>query len=413
MMGEDVERMDLAVISDVIDAIKKLDNYVAGGNTRGLNAWGAVRPLLKAIGDVTGLPASGLIADTELLLNIVSPGVTRSIQRESNTSDAYTMLYRALAAGDAKKAASLRAKLKGGAFGKTPKSDKEIDAGVRDVLAISDDRIRRCFEMKQQGGNTKELVALQKEIAADGFTMEQVVGAVNNYARLVGRTVRDNYKAAYLVKDEKQMKLYADQAKSLGYDDDDIAGWVAEKDLDEQLSGEMYTKDDMMSYIRKGTDGDIKDVVDYRISVSSADNPEQSVRNAIASEFRDEYIELFNSGDAGGAQKLKNRLLAAGLSEKAIDGWVYTNDGLKAYLLDGQGTKEQAQDILDYKVRFSDAKTPEDSSVNALKSYRDEYIELARSDKKKAEAMAKRLIDLGLSESLIDTWNDAAKEEGK
>lgn len=413
MMGEDVERMDLAVISDVIDAIKKLDNYVAGGNTRGLNAWGAVRPLLKAVGDVTGLPASGLIADTELLLNIVSPGITRSIQRESNTSDAYTMLYRALAAGDAKKAASLRAKLKGGAFGKTPKSDKEIDAGVRDVLAISDDRIRRCFEMKQHGGNTKELVALQKEIAADGFTMEQVVGAVNNYARLVGRTVRDNYKAAYLVKDEKQMKQYADQAKSLGYDDDDIAGWVAEKDLDEQLSGEMYTKDDMMSYIRKGTDGDIKDVVDYRISVSSADNPEQSVRNAIASEFRDEYIKLFNSGDAGGAQKLKNRLLAAGLSEKTIDGWVYTNDGLKAYLLDGQGTKEQAQDILDYKVRFSDAKKPEDSSVNALKSYRDEYIELARSDRKKAEAMAKRLIDLGLSESLIDTWNDAAKEEEK
>ena len=411
MMGEDVERMDLAVISDVINAIKKLDNYVAGGNTRGLSAWGAVRPLLKAVGDMAGLPASGLIADTELLLNIVSPGITRSIQRESNTSDAYTMLYRALAAGDAKKAASLRAKLKGGAFGKTPKSDKEIDAGVRDVLAISDDRIRQCFELKRQGGNAKQLAALEKEIAADGFTMEQVVGAVNNYARLVGRTVRDNYKAAYLVKDEKQMKLYADQAKSLGYDDDDIAGWVAEKDLDEQLSGEMYTKDDMMSYIRKGTDGDIKDVVDYRISVSSADNPEQSVRNAIASEFRDEYIELFNSGDAGGAQKLKNRLLAAGLSEKTIDGWVYTNDDLKAYLLDGQGTKKQAQDILDYKVRTSGAKNPEDSAANALKSYRDEYIELARSDKKKAEAMAKRLIDLGLSESLIDTWNDAAEEE--
>lgn len=411
MMGEDVERMDLAVISDVINAIKKLDNYVAGGNTRGLSAWGAVRPLLKAVGDMAGLPASGLIADTELLLNIVSPGITRSIQRESNTSDAYTMLYRALAAGDAKKAASLRAKLKGGAFGKTPKSDKEIDAGVRDVLAISDDRIRQCFELKRQGGNAKQLAALEKEIAADGFTMEQVVGAVNNYARLVGRTVRDNYKAAYLVKDEKQMKLYADQAKSLGYDDEDIAGWVAEKDLDEQLSSEMYTNDDMMTYIRKGTDGDIKDVVDYRISVSSADNPEQSVRNAIASEFRDEYIELFNSGDAGGAQKLKNRLLAAGLSEKTIDGWVYTNDGLKAYLLDGQGTKEQAQDILDYKVRTSGAKKPEDSAANALKSYRDEYIELARSDKKKAEAMAKRLIDLGLSESLIDTWNDAAEEE--
>lgn len=411
MMGEDVERMDLAVISDVIDAIRKLDNYVVGGNTRGLNAWGAVRPLLKAIGDVTGLPASGLIADTELLLNIVSPGITRSIQRESNTSDAYTMLYRALAAGDAKKAASLRAKLKGGAFGKTPKSDKEIDAGVRDVLAISDDRIRRCFEMKQQGGSTKELAALQKEIAADGFTMEQVVGAVNNYARLVGRTVRDNYKAAYLVKDEKQMKLYADQAKSLGYDDDDIAGWVAEKDLDEQLSGEMYTKDDMMSYIRKGTDGDIKDVVDYRVSVSSAEDPVQSVRNAIASEFKDEYLELIGSGRTSDAQKLKKRLMTAGLSEKTIDGWVYTNDGLKAYLLDGQGTKEHAQDILDYKVRTSGAKNPEDSSMNALKSYRDEYIELARSDRKKAEAMAKRLIDLGLSESLIDTWNDAAKEE--
>lgn len=409
--GDDVERMDLAVISDVIDAIKKLDNYVSGGNTRGLSAWGAVRPLLKAIGDMTGLPASGLIADTELLLNIVSPGVTRSIQRESNTIDAYTMLYRALAAGDAKKAASLRAKLKGGAFGKTPKSDKEIDAGVRDVLAISDDRIRRCFEMKQQGGSTKELAALQKEIAADGFTMEQVVGAVNNYARLVGRTVRDNYKAAYLVKDEKQMKLYADQAKSLGYDDDDIAGWVAEKDLDEQLSGEMYTKDDMMSYIRKGTDGDIKDVVDYRVSVSGAEDPVQSVRNAIASEFKDEYLELIGGGKTGDAQKLKNRLLAAGLSEKTIDGWVYTNDDLKAYLLDGQGTKEQAQDILDYKVRTSGAKNPEDSAANALKSYRDEYIELARSDKKKAEAMAKRLIDLGLSESLIDTWNDAAEEE--
>lgn len=411
MMGEDVERMDLAVISDVINAIKKLDNYVAGGNTRGLSAWGAVRPLLKAVGDMAGLPASGLIADTELLLNIVSPGITRSIQRESNTSDAYTMLYRALAAGDAKKAASLRAKLKGGAFGKTPKSDKEIDAGVRDVLAISDDRIRQCFELKRQGGNAKQLAALEKEIAADGFTMEQVVGAVNNYARLVGRTVRDNYKAAYLVKDEKQMKLYADQAKSLGYDDDDIAGWGAEKDLDEQLSSEMYTNDDMMTYIRKGTDGDIKDVVDYRVSVSGAEDPVQSVRNAIASEFKDEYLELIGGGKTGDAQKLKKRLMTAGLSEKTIDGWVYTNDDLKAYLLDGQGTKKQAQDILDYKVRTSGAKNPEDSAANALKSYRDEYIELARSDKKKAEAMAKRLIDLGLSESLIDTWNDAAEEE--
>lgn len=411
MMGEDVERMDLAVISDVINAIKKLDNYVAGDNTRGLSAWGAVRPLLKAVGDMAGLPASGLIADTELLLNIVSPGITRSIQRESNTSDAYTMLYRALAAGDAKKAASLRAKLKGGAFGKTPKSDKEIDAGVRDVLAISDDRIRRCFEMKQQGGNTKELAALEKEIAADGFTMEQVVGAVNNYARLVGRTVRDNYKAAYLLKDDDKIKQYAEQAKSLGYDDDDIAGWVAEKNLDEQLSGEMYTKDDMMTYIRKGTDGDIKDVVDYRVSVSGAEDPVQSVRNAIASEFKDEYLELIGGGKTGDAQKLKKRLMTAGLSEKTIDGWVHTNDDLKAYLLDGQGTKEQAQDILDYKVRTSGAKNPEDSAANALKSYRDEYIELARSDKKKAEAMAKRLIDLGLSESLIDTWNDAAEEE--
>ena len=411
MMGEDVERMDLSAISDVVDAMKKLDNYLRGDNTRGLSAWGAVRPLLKAVGDMAGLPASGLIADTELLLNIVSPGVTRSMQRESNTSEAYTMIYQAMAAGDTKKAAGLRAKLKGGAFGKTPKSDKEIDAGIRDVLAIEDDRIRRCFEMKQQGGSTKELAALQKEIAADGFTMEQVVGAVNNYARLVGRTVRDNYKAAYLVKDEKQMKLYADQAKSLGYDDDDIAGWVAEKDLDEQLSGEMYTKDDMMSYIRKGTDGDIKDVVDYRVSVSSAEDPEQSVRNAIASEFKDEYLELIGSGRTGDAQKLKNRLMTAGLSEKTIDGWVYTNDDLKAYLLDGQGTKKQAQDILDYKVRTSGAKKPEDSAVNALKSYRDEYIELARGNRKKAEAMAKRLIDLGLSENLIDTWNDAAEEE--
>ena len=62
-------------------------------------------------------------------------------------------------------------------------------------------------------------------------------------------------------------------------------------------------------------------------------------------------------------------------------------------------------------MRTSGAKNPEDSAANALKSYRDEYIELARSDKKKAEAMAKRLIDLGLSESLIDTWNDAAEEE--
>ena len=103
--------------------------------------------------------------------------------------------------------------------------------------------------------------------------------------------------------------------------------------------------------------------------------------------------------------------MAAGLSEKTIDVWVYTNDDLKAYLLDGQGTKKQAQDILDYKVRTSGAKNPEDSAANALKSYRDEYIELARSDKKKAEAMAKRLIDLGLGESLIDTWNDAAEEE--
>ncbi len=409
--GEDVERMDLSAISDVVDAMKKLDNYLRGDNTRGLSAWGAVRPLLKAVGDMAGLPASGLIADTELLLNIVSPGVTRSMQRESNTSDAYTMIYQAMVAGDAKKAASLRAKLKGGAFGKTPKSDKEIDAGIRDVLAIEDDRIRQCFELKRQGGNAKQLVALEKEIAADGFTMEQVVGAVNRYQQVAGKTVKDNYKAAYLLKDDDKIKQYAEQAKSLGYDDEDIAGWVAEKDLDEQLSSEMYTSDDMMTYIRNGTDGDIKDVVDYRVSVSSAEDPVQSVRNAIASEFKDEYLELIGSGRAGDAQKLKKRLMTAGLSEKTIDGWVYTNDDLEAYLLDGQGTKKQAQDILDYKVRTSGAKKPEDSAVNALKSYRDEYIELARRDKKKAEAMAKRLIDLGLSESLIDTWNDAAEEE--
>ena len=51
------------------------------------------------------------------------------------------------------------------------------------------------------------------------------------------------------------------------------------------------------------------------------------------------------------------------------------------------------------------------TAADAEKQVLGGYIELARSDKKKAESMAKRLIDLGLSESLIDTWNDAAKEE--
>ena len=387
--GEEAEITALSGITDLAKAVGTVEDYL-DGNSKKRTMYGAFAPLLKAVGQLTGLPVNGMLANTEMMLNAIDPTILRTKQAIQTNADAYEQMYQLMAKGDTKGADKLRAELKKGLYGGTAKSDKEIDSGIADALALNDPRIAEMVELRKTGKDTKKLLALKKEVMADGFSDAIVTRATNVLISKKESQIKDEYMALYEQTQipwyeregwtkqetlEKRMQQLADEAIEAGITTaEEIKKWKAEKNVDKQLEvgsssvTKLFSNDDLLASVTGGSTSDVKTTFDYLVSVSDAKEPEKGIQSALTKEIKPMYIEAVEKGKTKEAQKIAQNLIAIGYTQDKIDAWV-------------------KDDVTD--------------------TYKDKYVDAVRAGKD-ASAAANKLLAAGQTQDTLDGWVKSA-----
>lgn len=356
--GSAPEMMSFEGMSDAVQAAKTFVDHYFKGNTRKTTAYGAVAPVLKAASQITGLPIAGIMANTEMLAKVADPQWLNYKAVSGKFADNYEALYAAILEDDKRAITRIRGRLAADSQGASAKSPKQIDQGVANVLAEKDERIAQAYQLRKEG-KASQLVALQKQIMADGFTEAMVTAAINRY--------------------ENQAKTQEETAK--------------EKDMNAQLTAKLFSYENLFAAMRTGSIEDVGVIAEYLEANSTAKDPAATIRSQVSGEFKQEYLDAVMNG--GSADNLKRKLLSLGLTEDDLNGWVKSARYAELKESVGEGdvadAKQVAKELIDSGADVSDVV----SSLN--NKYKSVYIELVNSGRTaEAEKLQKDLESLGL-----------------
>jgi hypothetical protein len=195
--GYDVERTDMALIKDVVDAVNTfydvLDPEAYEGMSRKQitsHIYENTKPLLTSICDMFGLPVGNVMRDAEAI--IFNDNLPMSQTSSLGTKDAFKegalsalpeivgkvigtetkgdKLYDAILSGDTTYLKRLKS---------TYKDDKSYETAVRKALRENDSRIREAAKLRKSGEVT-ECFNLIDKIASEGhFARTLIIKAVN------------------------------------------------------------------------------------------------------------------------------------------------------------------------------------------------------------------------------------------
>lgn len=352
------EMMSFEGLVSLRKAALTFKDHFVGENKQKTTTYGAIAPVLKAASQITGLPIAGIMANTEMLAKIADPQWLNYKAVSGKFADNYEALYAAILEGDKRAITRIRGRLAADTQGKSAKSPAQIDQGVANVLAEKDERIAQAYQLRKEGKST-QLVALKKQIMADGFTDAMVSAAINRY--------------------ESQAKA---QEKT-----------TQEKDMDAQLTAKLFNYENLYAAMRTGSIEDVGIIAEYLQANSTAKDPAAAIRSQVSGEFKQEYLDAVMNG--GSAESLKKKLLSLGLTEDDLNSWV--KDARYAELKESVGegdiadAKQTARELIDSGADVSNV-------VRSLNSkYRPLYIELINSGRTdEAEKLQKDLESLGL-----------------
>ena len=356
--GSAPEMMSFEGMSDAVQAAKTFVDHFVGDNKKKTTTYGAIAPVLKAASQITGLPIAGIMANTEMLAKIADPQWLNYKAVSGKFADNYEALYAAILEGDQRAITRIRGRLAADTQGLSAKSPKQIDQGVANVLAEKDERIAQAYQLRKEG-KASQLVALQKQIVADGFTEAMVTAAINRYAN--------------------QAKTQEETAK--------------EKDMNAQLTAKLFSYENLFAAMRAGSIEDVGVIAEYLEANSTAKDPTATIRSQVSGEFKQEYLDAVMNG--GSADGLKKKLMSLGLTEDDLNGWVKSARYAELKESVGEGdvadAKQVAKELIDSGADVS-------SVVTSLNSkYRSLYIELVNSGRTaEAEKLQKDLESLGL-----------------
>ena len=177
--GYDVERSDMAVITDLFNAWKKL-------SSDNLSVYRKVEGFGGTIASIFGLPLKNIMRDVRGIYNTVKSAVAGPDTTGRGVLDAAReslpkwmgggersnadQLYAAMLSGDTGHVERLKARFK---------DDRAFTYAVRDGLVNNDKRITAAAEARA-AGNQNEYMRLAREIVNEGhFSQDDVVRAVN------------------------------------------------------------------------------------------------------------------------------------------------------------------------------------------------------------------------------------------
>ena len=248
--GYDVERSDMAVITDLINAWKNLSN-----DNR--SAYRKVEDFAGAIASIFGLPLKNVMRDVRGMYNTVDSfingekttgaGMKNAIE-EAITGDAKSngqQLYEAMVDGDTEQIERVKGRFK---------DQNAINSAVRTALRENDPRIKEAAQARYNG-DIAEYMRIAKAIIAEGhFKQDDVVAAINSEINLLKKgegtteSSESKVKSMYEVSDYYAALVGRDEATAYVVKEDIIKTGVANgKDRDE--AEEAFTSS-FVSYLR-------------------------------------------------------------------------------------------------------------------------------------------------------------------
>ena len=267
--GYDVERSDMAVITDLFNAWKKL-------SSDNLSVYRKVEGFGGTIASIFGLPLKNIMRDVRGIYNTVKSAVAGPDTTGRGVLDAAReslpkwmgggersnadQLYAAMLSGDTGHVERLKARFK---------DDRAFTYAVRNGLVNNDKRITAAAEARVAGNQT-EYMRLAREIVNEGhFSQDDVVRAVNYVLNSLTKKESEPAEATkpdtFKIDEYLSEALSGDQAEAELVKREIIAGHVADgKTEDEALKS---FNDSFKNTAVKGafTDGDI--TMDVAISM--------------------------------------------------------------------------------------------------------------------------------------------------
>lgn len=264
--GYDVERSDMAVITDIINAWNNLEN-----DNR--SVYRKVEDFAGAIASLFGLPVKNIMRDARGMYNTVNSfingekttgagigvAVTEAVTGKEKSNG--QLLYDAIIKGDKAQADRLKGRFE---------DQKAIDSAIRKALRDNDPRIKQAAEARYNG-DIAEYMRIAKEILAEGnFSQDNIVSAINSEINTLKKgegtsesTTSNKVKSMYEMSDYYSALEGRDQATAYVVKEDLIKTDMANgKDRDE---AEADFNSKFASHLR-----DLYDAGD--ISVSKADD---------------------------------------------------------------------------------------------------------------------------------------------
>ena len=276
--GYDVSRLDLKGVETFINTANAWIKYANGESQ-----WSIYKLIYQssmALSSITGVPVGNIVRAFNSIYNAVSD---KKIDMQSETATAtksYKTIYEAILAGDDAKVESIRKALLSDKD--SPKSETDIAVGIAKVLMENDERVVKAYEARS-ALNTSKLRGIRSDIMADGFSSEIVDKAINLYENTQNGS-----------------------AKAEG----------------KELSAPLYDYSDLDAAIVSGNESAMEDIYKELLLDSDAADPVKAIKNHVASEFRDDYLEAVESGDTITANDLAAAMLLFGYTDENLGDWV-------------------------------------------------------------------------------------------
>ena len=301
--GYDVERMDMALFSDLKNAMDAFDS----DSKSDYEKWTG---LIGAISAFVGIPFKNVERDVRGAFNTIksfgngeettSMGISSAIkeawtgEKESNSQQ----LYEAIVSGDQSHAERVKSRFK---------DQDAIDSAMKKGLRENDSRINEAAQARIDG-DIDGYTRIAKEIIAEGnFKQDIVVSAINAEINAIKR---------------KEEEKNATTESSSTVESDEVTS--------------IYSTDDINVAFDKGDTALAKSIIQDLIDTKMANGKEEkearsSIRSSMTSHWKALYLEAYRSGDTEEMYRIRLILLNSGLYGssndvvKTVQGWLKEN----------------------------------------------------------------------------------------
>ena len=293
--GYDVERMDMALISDLKSAIDAFDS----DSKTEYEKWSG---LIGAISSFFGIPVKNVERDVRGLINSVFgeteettvEGMLDAIKEgwTGNKKTNTQQLYKAMVSGDQTQISRIRSRYA---------NEQAFETAMRQALRDNDSRIKEAAQARYDG-NISEYTRIARSIIAEGnFSQDIVVGAINAEINAIkrGETI------------EEEPTEDEDEVTSI-YSGSDIN--AALDNGDNQLAQEI-----------------IADLIETKVANGMTEKEaKSSLRSSMTSYWKPLYMQAYKSGNNSELARIRRILYSSGLYGTTNDVVKTTQNWLKS-----------------------------------------------------------------------------------